>query len=77
MCRLSQADAHDVSMRLVSWYHRGRWAVPYLVPALNELDGDLLPRGDVFGQLHESKGASVEVCDLRGSDRGMLNPCAC
>ena len=38
----------------------------YLVPALNELDGDLLSRGDVFGQLHESKGASVEVCHLRG-----------
>ncbi len=48
----------------------------YLVSALNELDGDLLPCGDVFGQLHEPKGASVEVCHLRGSDRGVLNPCA-
>ena len=49
----------------------------YLVPALNELDGDLLPCSDVFGQLHETEGASVEVCHLRGSDGGMLNLCAC
>ena len=64
-------------MRLIYWSHRGRWAMLYLVPALNELDGDLLPCGDVLSQLHESKGASVEVCHLRGAEGSMLNLCAC
>ncbi len=36
----------------------------HLVTALYELDSNLLPRGDVLGQLNESKGAPIQICYL-------------
>lgn len=46
---------------------------PYLLTTLNELNSHLLASGEVDRQLHETKGPSIQISDLRMAGAKLLS----